>query len=133
MNEPEVATTRQTHRGVIWAGRLISGLVSGAFIMSGIMKLIGGPELDEGMAHLGLPGSMVFPLAILELTCVAIYLFPGTSVLGAILLAGYMGGAICTHWRVGDPFFVQITIGVLVWLGIYLREPRLWPLVPWRK
>ena len=54
------------------------------------------------------------------------------AVLGAILLAGYMGGAICTHWRVGDPFVLQIAIGVLVWLGLYLRESRLRALIPLR-
>ena len=100
--------------------------------MSGVMKLVGGPELAEGIEHLGLPESMVVPLAILELTCVVLYLIPATSVVGAILLTGYMGGAICTHWRVGDPFWMQAVIAVLVWLGITLREPRLWAVIPWR-
>jgi len=103
------------------------------FLMSAAMKLKGGPELAEGMAHLGLPSSMVVPLAILELTCVVIYLIPMTSVLGAILLAGYVGGAICTHWRVGDPFIVQILLGIFVWLGLYLREDRLKALIPLRR
>jgi len=76
---------------------------------------------------------MVVPLAILELTCVVIYLIPTTSVLGAILLAGYIGGAICTHWRVGDPFIVQILLGIFVWLGLYLREDRLRALIPLRR
>lgn len=84
------------------------------------------------MAHLGLPDSMVFPLAILEISCVVVYLIPATSVMGAILLTGYIGGAICTHWRVGDPFFVQAALGVLVWLGLYLREDRLKGLIPLR-
>jgi hypothetical protein len=103
------------------------------FLMSAAMKLKGGPELAEGMAHLGLPSSMVVPLAILELTCIVIYLIPVTSVLGAILMAGYVGGAICTHWRVGDPFIVQILLGVFVWLGLYLREDRLKALIPLRR
>ena len=85
------------------------------------------------MAHLGLPESMVMPLAILEISRTAIYLIPPTSVLGAILLSGYIGGAICTHWRVGDPFFVQIALGILVWVGLYLREPRLKELIPLRR
>jgi Mn2+/Fe2+ NRAMP family transporter len=62
-----------------------------------------------------------------------VYLIPATSVLGAILLAGYVGGAICTHWRVGDPFFLQVLIAILIWVGIYLREPRLKALLPVRK
>jgi hypothetical protein len=96
------------------------------------MKWKGGEELAKGMAHLNLPDTMIQPLALLEVSCVAIYLFPPTAVLGAILLAGYMGGAICTHWRVGDPFFVQIGLGVAVWLGLYLRESRLRSLLPFR-
>ena len=118
---------------VVWVGRVISGLASFAFVMSGAMKLKGGPELEPGFAHLGLPLSMVLPLAILELSCVAVYLIPQTAVLGAILLAGYVGGAILAHWRVGDPVFVQIILGLLVWLGLYLREPRLHALIPVRR
>jgi hypothetical protein len=96
------------------------------------MKLVGGPELVKGMEHLELAKIPVIPLAILELTCVAIYLIPATSVLGAILLTGYLGGAILTHWRVGDVFIVQIILGMAVWLGIYLREERLKALIPIR-
>lgn len=118
---------------VVWVGRVITGLVSLLFLFSAVMKLVGGADLKEGIAHLGLPESMVVPLAILEMACTVVYLIPATSVLGAILLAGYMGGAICTHWRVGDPFFLQVVVGALVWLGIYLREPRLKALVPLRR
>jgi hypothetical protein len=64
---------------------------------------------------------------------VAVYLIPPTSVLGAILLTGYLGGAILTHWRVGDMFVVHIVLGMLIWLGIYLREDRLRALIPVRK
>jgi len=115
-------------------GWVISILSSLLFLLSASMKLKGGPELAKGMEQMGLPDSMVVPLAILELSCVAIYLIPQTSVLGAILLAGYLGGAICTHWRVGDPMLViPIVLGLLVWLGIYLREDRLKALIPLRR
>jgi len=116
----------------MWAGRAISVLASLVFLMSAVMKLVGGPALEQGMAHLGIPLSLAVPLAILEISCVVVYLVPATAVLGAILLTGYMGGAICTHLRVGDPFYVQIALGVLVWLGLYLREGRLKGLVPLR-
>jgi hypothetical protein len=116
----------------VWIGRGISGLAALVFLMSAAMKLKGGPELTEGMAHMGLPESMVLPLAFLELACTVLYLVPATSVLGAILLAGYMGGAICTHWRVGDPVLVQVALGIAVWLGLWLREGRLRPLLPIR-
>jgi len=118
--------------GLVWAGRVISVLVSLVFVASAFMKLMGGTEVVQGMAHLGLPESLILPLAILEISCVAIYLFPATTVLGAILLTGYMGGAICTHLRVGDPFFIQIALGIFVWLGLYLRERRLKGLIPLR-
>lgn len=120
-------------RTIVWVGRVISALVSLLFAMSAFMKLKGGAEVMEGMAHLGLPESLIVPLAILEISCVVIYAIPATSVLGAILLTGYIGGAICTHLRVGDPFFMQIAIGILVWLGLYLRENRLKALIPLRK
>jgi hypothetical protein len=118
---------------VVWVGWALSVLAALLFLFSAFMKFKGGPELDQGMAHLGLPTSMVLPLGILELTCVVIYLIPPTSVLGAILLAGYVGGTIVTCWRVGDPFIVNIVLGLVVWLGIYLREPRLKELIPLRR
>jgi DoxX-like protein len=118
---------------IVWTGRVITVLVSLLFFFSAAMKFMGGAEVKEGMAHLGLPESMIIPLGILEAACTVIYLIPATSVVGAILLAGYMGGAICTHWRVGDLFIGPIAIALVVWLGIYLREPRLRALIPLRK
>jgi hypothetical protein len=117
---------------IVWVGRVITALVSLLFLMSAFMKVKGGPEVVQGFAHLGFPESLALPLAILELSCVVIYLIPATSVMGAILLAGYMGGAICTHLRVGDPPFAPIAVGVFVWLGLYLRESRLRALLPLR-
>jgi DoxX-like family len=118
---------------IVWGGRTLSVLASLLFLFSAFLKLKGGPDLEKGIAHLGLPGSMVTPLAILEIACTVLYLIPATSVLGAILLAGYVGGTIVTHWRVGDPFVVQIILGLVVWLGLYLREHRLKELIPVRK
>lgn len=96
------------------------------------MKLTDSKDLHEGFDHLGLPFSLAVPLAVVELSCVALYLLPWTSVLGAILIAGYMGGAILAHVRIGEPFIAQIGVGIFVWLGLYLREPRLRALAPWR-
>lgn len=116
----------------MWAGWVISVLPSLVFVMSAVMKFMGGPEIAKGVEHLGLRTSMVLPLAVLEITCVLIYLIPPTAVLGAILMAGYVGGTIITHWRMGEPVFVQIGLGVALWLGLYLREPRLRALIPLR-
>jgi hypothetical protein len=119
-------------RAIVWVSLVISALVSLLFAMSAFMKLRGGTEVVEGMTHLGLPESLIMPLAILEISCVVIYVIPATSVLGAILLTGYIGGAILAHLRVGDPFFMQIAIGIFIWLGLYLRENRLKALIPLR-
>lgn len=113
-------------------GGTISVVASLVFVMSATMKLMGGPQLAEGIEHLQLAPRMTIPLAILELSCVTVYLIPQTSVLGAVLLTGYLGGTILTHWRVGDLFLIQIVLGGLIWLGIYLREPRLKQLLPLR-
>jgi hypothetical protein len=117
----------------VWTGRIISILVALLFVMSALMKVKGGAEVTQGFAHLGLPDRMRWPLAVLELACAVIYLIPVTSVLGAILLTGFIGGAMCTHWRVGDPIVMHIALGILVWLGLYLREDRLRALIPVRK
>lgn len=117
----------------VWIGWGITGLLSALFLFSAAMKFVGGSAVEQGFAQLGLPLSMRVPLGVLEAACTLVYLIPATSVLGAILLAGYVGGAICTHWRVGDPFYLQVLIAILTWVGIYLREPRLKALLPVRK
>src|SRR4051812_2378347 len=110
----EVVHMRQK---IEWAGRILTALAALPFVASSIMKLVGLPQVYEGIKHLGLRPEMVKPLGVLELACVLVYLIPRTSVLGAVLLTGYLGGAICTHWRVEDPFFVQVILGVVVWAG----------------
>ena len=117
----------------VWIGWIITAVVSLLFLFSAVMKLVGGPDVTQGMTQLGLPERMMVPLGILEAACTVVYLIPATSVLGAVLLAGYMGGAICTHWRVSDPFHLQILITLVAWLGIYLREPRLMAVLPLRR
>ena len=117
---------------IVWIGRVLSGLACLVFLFSASLKLIGGQQVAEGIAHLGIPESAVMPLAFVELACVTLYVIPFTAVLGAVLLAAYLGGAICAHMRVGDQFVVQIGLGVALWLGLWLREPRLRPLLPLR-
>jgi hypothetical protein len=97
------------------------------------MKLVHPPQLAEGFKTLGWPEEYALGLGILEIACAVVYLIPQTSVLGAILMTGYLGGAIATHVRVGQFGVIpQIGLGVLVWLGLYLRDPRLRALVPIR-
>lgn len=132
MDNKDTDQLRTHHPALIWTGRVISVLIVALFAMSATMKLMGGEELKKGTEQFGLPDSMVVPLAVVELSCAAIYLFPPTAMLGAILLTGYLGGAICTHWRVGDPVIIPAAIGVLLWVALYLRDRRLWRLVPFR-
>ena len=100
-------------RKLALTGWIISILASLVFLMSGVMKFVGGPQVAQGLTHLGISQSMVIPLGILELTCLVIYLIPITSVLGAILMSGYVGGIIVTHWRVGDPVYIAIVLGLI--------------------
>jgi hypothetical protein len=105
-------------------------------IPDGIIKFIRPAPVVEAFAHLGLPLTLANGLGILLLLCTVIYVFPRTSILGAILLTGYLGGAVATHLRAGDPLFSHILfptyLGVLLWLGLYLRDSRLRALIPLR-
>jgi hypothetical protein len=113
-----------------WAGWLLTGVPALLLLASAAMKVLGAPGLSEGFAHLGWPMANAMSLGILETVVTLALLIPRTSILGAILVTGYMGGAIATHLRVGDPFFVQILMGIAVWGGLYMREPRLRTLIP---
>lgn len=117
---------------MVWGGRIITILISGMFCFSAFMKFSGNPQMVQSWNHLGWPESMISVIAFLEVMCVMLYLIPQVSVLGAILLTGYLGGAISTHLRIGEPVIMQAVFGVLVWGGLYLREPRLRAILPIR-
>jgi hypothetical protein len=101
-------------------------------LFSGVMKLMKPAPVVEGFAHLGYPTSLALGLGIIELACTVVYIIPRTSILGAILLTGYLGGATATHLRIGEPFFMPIVLGALVWGGLFLRDERLRALIPLR-
>jgi xanthine/uracil permease len=119
-------------RPVLWAGYIVSTLPVLMLLMGAGMSLAKLPEAVKGTEDLGWPEHLMVPLAVTKLICVVIYLIPKTAVLGAILLTGYLGGAVAAHVRISDPFFAPIIVGVLLWIGLYLREPRLRALVPFR-
>jgi uncharacterized membrane protein YphA (DoxX/SURF4 family) len=112
------------------AGWIMTILPALLFISSGAMKLAHPPQLDEGFNHLQLPVSWAFGLGVLELSCLLIYLIPRTAVIGAILLTGYLGGAMVTHLRVGEPPVTHVILGIVLWGALYLRDPRLRALIP---
>jgi len=120
----------------VWVGRVLSGLVVLFLIPDGIVKFIKPAPVVEAFAHVGWPLSLANVLGTLLLVCIALYAIPRTSILGAILLTGYLGGAVATHLRVGDPLFSHVLfptyLGVLLWLGLYLRDSRLRALIPLR-
>ena len=117
----------------LWAGRIASGIPVLMLVMSATMKLLKPPGMVEGFTSLGWPEHSAMGLGILELACAAVYVIPRTSILGAILMTGYLGGAIATHVRIGELMIVpQVVLGALVWLGLYLRDARLRALVPLR-
>jgi len=120
------------------AGWLLSGLVILFMLLDSGMKLVPFDVVITATAALGYPPSpaLIRGLGALALTCTAIYAYPRTAVLGAILLTGYMGGAIASHLRLGDPLFSHTLfgfyLGLLVWAGLYLRDTRIRALLPGR-
>ena len=119
-------------KAIWWIGVILSAMPVPLLIFSAVMKFMKTPEVVEGFTHLGWPDSLAFPLGVTELVCTLLYAIPQTAVLGAVLLTGYIGGAIATHVRLGEPFHIQAGLGVVLWLGLFLRDPRLRKLLPWR-
>ena len=115
-----------------WAGYALSVLPVPLLLFSAWMKLSKAPPAVQGIVQFGFPESVLVGIGIAELLCTALYLIPRTAVLGAILLTGYLGGATATHLRVGDPFFIPIIMGIVLWGALYLRDIRLRALIPWR-
>lgn len=124
--------TNPISKKALWAGYIISALPVLMLVVSGVMKLVKSAPVVEGFIRFGYPESLALGIGLVELACVAIYVIPRTSVLGAILLTGYLGGATATHLRIGDPFFAPIVLGVLVWGGLFFRDARLRALLPLR-
>ena len=119
-------------KNMTWAGRIISALVVVPFLPSAVMKVTMNPQVISGMEHFGFPQSSIMTLAVLEILSVLLYAIPRTAILGAILVTGYLGGAICTHFRMGENVLLQVSIGVLAWVGLYLRDARVRALLPLR-
>ncbi len=122
------------NRVIAWTGRILTGVPILLMLFSASMKLAGSPQmLDEFVNRLGYPANTAGVLGVVELACVILYAIPRTAVLGAILMTGYLGGAVATHVRIGDPSFIfPLGLGVIAWGGIYLREERLRTVLPFR-
>ena len=131
-----VTSAPNVSKGSLWTGRVISGLVVLFMLFDCITKILRLPHVVDATVKVGYPASTVLPVGVTLLICVILYIIPRTSILGAILIVGYLGGAVATNVRASQPAFnsaFAITFGVLTWLGLYLREPRLRALVPLKR
>lgn len=123
-------------RGAAIAGWIIGGLPALMLVLDGVMKLVKPEPVIKATVELGYPETTIIGMGIAVLVSAVLYLIPGTAVLGAILLTGYLGGAVASHVRAGHPPFniaFPVIFGVFLWLGLYLRDRRLRALVPWRR
>lgn len=117
--------TAPVSKAAFWTGWILSVLPSLLLVFSAAMKLLKPEDVLKGFEHLGYPEQLAVPLGIAEIGCTLVYLIPRTAVLGAILLTGYLGGAVAAHARVMEAQFVgPIILGMLVWGGLFLRDPR---------
>ena len=122
-------------KGMLWAGRIISALPALFLLMDAVMKFFKPAVVVEGTVKLGYPESTIIGMGIVLLVSTILYMIPRTAVLGAILLTGYLGGAVATHVRMGEgafPILFPALFGALLWLGLYLRDERLRTLIPLR-
>ncbi len=117
---------------MLWAGGIISALPVLLMVFAGAFGVLKPSIVASGFVRYGYPEKLLLPICIVEIACAIVYVIPRTSVLGAILLTGYLGGATVTHVRVGEPFYLPVIVGVLVWGGLYLRDGRLRALIPLR-
>ena len=119
-----------------WAGYIVTAIPVLFLLMDAVGKFVRPEAVVKGTIELGYPETVILPLGIILLVSVIIYVVPAASVLGAILLTGYLGGAVATHVRIGNPLATHILfpvyIGILVWLGLYLRDTRVRELLPIR-
>ena len=131
--EPVPHTSLPAPRWRLWAGRVLGALPALALLASASLKLAHAPTFVATFTGpLGYPESVLTGIGLLEVLCTIVYLVPRTTVLGAVLLTGYLGGAVATHVRVGESFAVPLVLGVLVWAGLFLRDERVRALLPLR-
>lgn len=126
----EVTKPAAANRMLYWGGWVMSVLPALMLFMSAGFKLTGAQVAVEGFKAQGFPDGALFAIGVVELLITLIYLVPQTAVLGAILLTGYLGGAVVVHVRMSEPFFFPIVLGVLLWGGLFLRDSRVRALIP---
>ena len=136
---PTIAETAPVSKPARWTGRVLSGLVIVFLVFDGAIKLVPWPVVTETMDRMGYGSSesLARTLGVITVACTVLYAIPPTSILGAILLTGYLGGAMASHIRIGSPLFTHtlfgLYLGLMVWGGLWLRDGTLRDLIPWRR
>jgi hypothetical protein len=136
---PVIADKTRVSRPARWLGRLLSGLVILFMLFDGAIKLVPWPIVTETMDRIGYGSSeaLARSLGVITVVCTVLYAVPPTSILGAILLTGYLGGAMASHLRIGSPLFTHTLfgfyLGLMVWGGLWLRDGRMRALIPFRR
>jgi len=128
-----ITQTVPVSKGKLWAGRILTTLAVAFIVVDGVMKLFKPPFVVKATLELGYPESSIVGIGVLLLVCTLIHLIPRTSILGAVLLTGYLGGAVASNVRIGNPLFSHVLfpvyVAAMVWGGLYLRDPRLRDLI----
>ncbi|GAA4128655.1 DoxX family protein [Aminobacter aganoensis] len=136
MTYPAIETPASSN-AALWTGRVLSGALITFLVFDAAIKLVPLQVVIETTAALGFPPELARTLGALTLICTALYAWPRTAILGAILLTGYLGGAIAIHLRIGNPLFSHtlfgVYLGLMAWGGLYLRDQRLQALIPFRR
>jgi hypothetical protein len=132
-----VSELTRVSKARLWTGGILSVIVALFLLFDGIMKVMLVPVVVEGSKKAGYPVGSMVGIGWVLIACTLVYLFPRTSILGAILLTGYLGGAVATHVRIGDPLFSHVLFpvyfGVVIWGGLVLRDGKLLAYIPVRK
>jgi hypothetical protein len=134
-----IAVTKPVSKPARWLGRILSGLVIVFLLLDGAIKLVPWPVVTETMDKMGYGSSenLARILGIITVVCTVLYSVPPTSILGAILLTGYLGGAMASHVRIDSPLFTHtlfgLYLGLMLWGGLWLRDPSLRNLIPFRR
>jgi hypothetical protein len=136
---PTIAETAPVSKPLRWMGRVLSGLVILFLLFDGAIKLVPWPVVTETMDKMGYGSSesLARSLGLITVACTVLYAIPPTSILGAILLTGYLGGAMASHLRIGSPLFSHtlfgLYLGLMVWGGLWFRDKSLRSLIPFRR
>ncbi len=124
-------------KGQLWTGRVLSTIAVLFMLFDTVIHAMRGPQVVQGFAQLGFPLSIAIPLSTIEFIGIVLYVIPRTSVLGAILLTGYLGGAVAAQVRIGAPLLgfvlAPVYVALFLWLGLYLRDERVRAVVPVRR